>query len=110
MVQLGLPQLDVGQCVAELWQLAIFKNLWYGEWIIRGLVEGYGKVSEDFAFRSIIHVATHFIAFGEQTPGWGDQEQRDALVVLGRDCLVAAWKKDKTYFAKHPLACFFSAE
>ncbi|KAF5972769.1 cytoplasmic trna 2-thiolation protein 2 [Fusarium bulbicola] len=88
MVQIGVRPLDLGQAIAELWQLKLYKDIAAAEWLIRAFVDGYGAVSDDFAYRTVIHVGVHLICFGSQTPGWGDAEQQKDVVRIGKEIIV----------------------
>jgi hypothetical protein len=107
MVQLGVRPLDLGQVIAELWQLKLYKDIDAGEWLIRAFADGYGAVDDSFAYRTIIHVAVHLICFGSQTPGWGDAEQQKDLVRVGKEVMVKAWGRDRGYFEGHVLGSLF---
>ncbi|KAF5021662.1 hypothetical protein F66182_6282 [Fusarium sp. NRRL 66182] len=87
MAQLGVRPLDLGQVIAELWQLKLFKNIDAGEWLIQAFADGYGTVDHDFAYRTIIHVGVHLVCFGSQTPGWGTAEQQKDVVRAGKEVL-----------------------
>ena len=108
MAQLGLRPLDMGQMIAELWQLKLYKDVDAGVWLIEGFATGYGQIDDEFAFRTILHVGIHLICFGSQTPGWGTQEQADELVKIGRDVVVNAWNTDIAAFKALPLGCLFT--
>lgn len=105
MAQLGVRPEDVGQLVAELWLLKLYKGIDAGLWILQGFVNGYGKVDHDFAFRALVHVGAHLICIGSSTPGWGSAEEGEAIARVGRDLLLAAWRKDLPAFKGHDLEC-----
>ncbi|KAF5684433.1 cytoplasmic trna 2-thiolation 2 [Fusarium denticulatum] len=107
MVQLGARPLDLGQAIAELWQLNLYKDIAAGEWLIQAFADGYGAVSDDFAYRTVIHVGVHLICFGSQTPGWGDAEQQKDVVRIGKEIIVRAWGRDRGYFVGHVLGGLF---
>lgn len=107
LTQLGVRPLDLGQMIAELWQLKLYKDIDAGEWFIKGFAEGYGTVDDVFAFRTIIHVGVHLICFGSQTPGWGSKEQGENLVKVGKEVILKAWQKDREGFQDHILGCLF---
>jgi hypothetical protein len=110
MAQLGIRPEDLGQMIAELWELKLYKDIDAGLWIIRGLVQGYGDRDDDVAFRTIVHVGAHLICFGSSTSGWGDDEQRMMVLRTGRDVLVKAWEKDRRAFEKHDLQFVFASD
>ncbi|CAG9996630.1 unnamed protein product [Clonostachys byssicola] len=107
LAQLGIKPLDVGQMVAELWQLSLYRKIDAGTWIIQGLAQGYGVVDVDFIFRTLIHVGAHLICFGSRTPNWGTPEQNKDLVRIGKDVILKAWGKDRSAFAGHDLELLF---
>ncbi|KAK1535612.1 phosphotransferase [Colletotrichum paranaense] len=108
MCQLAVKPLDLGQMIAELYELKLYKDMEAGVWLIQGFVNGYGAVDDDFAFRTLLHVAVHLIGFGTTVQGWGSQDQARAVATEGRDILKNAWAKDRGFFEKHPLGCVFS--
>jgi hypothetical protein len=112
MASLGLRPLDVGQMIAELWQLKLYKDIDAGPWLIEGFVDGYttghDEVDEAFAMRVILHVGAHLVCFGSRTPGWGTPEQQEEVMKTGRDLILQAWRKDRRAFDGHVLACLFA--
>ncbi|KAI0841746.1 kinase-like domain-containing protein [Hypoxylon sp. FL0890] len=108
MSQIGKPNLDMGQMIAELYELKLYKNILGGLWMVQGFVDGYGAVSEDFAFRTAIQVGAHLISFGTSVPGWGTPEQVENCARTGREIIVHAWEKDRRWFEEGDLACLFS--
>ncbi|KAM0263209.1 hypothetical protein ACHAQJ_001364 [Trichoderma viride] len=103
MAQVGVRAEDLGQFIAELWQLKLYKDIDAALWIIEGFVKGYGKVDSDFAFRVLIHVGAHLICFGSTTPGWGTPEEGQNIAKAGRDVILKAWEKDAKAFEGHHL-------
>ncbi|KAI1078469.1 kinase-like domain-containing protein [Whalleya microplaca] len=106
--QLGVPNLDLGQMIAELYELKIYKKITAGLWMVQGFTEGYGEVSEDFAFRTAIQVGAHLICFGTTVEGWGTPEQIKDVARIGKETVVHAWQKDRSWFEGGDLACLFS--
>ncbi|KAI0976071.1 kinase-like domain-containing protein [Xylaria arbuscula] len=107
--QIGVPNLDLGQMIAELYELKLYKNITAGLWMVQGFAQGYGEVSDDFAFRTAIQVGTHLVSFGTSVAGWGDQEQVEMVARTGRDIIVRAWQKDRGFFEGSDLACLFQS-
>lgn len=108
MAQLGVQPEDLGQFIAELWELKLYKDIEAGLWIIQGFADGYGKVETEFALRAMVHVGAHLICIGSNTPGWGTPEQGEQVVKAGKDVMLKAWKKDLGGFEGHDLECLFS--
>ncbi|KAK8066101.1 kinase-like domain-containing protein [Apiospora hydei] len=119
MAQLGLPNLDLGQMLAEMYELWLYKQQRAGLWMMAGFVTGYGPVaaaaaasSEAFALRTAVQLGAHLVCFGTSVPGWGAPEQVREVARAGRDILYHAWCKDRAWFEegerKDELACLFS--
>ncbi|TVY41389.1 4-hydroxytryptamine kinase [Lachnellula subtilissima] len=99
---------DLGQMFAELFELKHFKGLDAGVWLIEAFMKGYGKLEEQVAFRTAIHVGAHLICWGSRVQGWGTQEQIERVVEVGRDFIVKGWEKDRGYFEETPLRSLFT--
>jgi hypothetical protein len=107
MCQLGVRPVDLGQMIAELYELSLFKNMDEGKWMIDGFAAGYGETDEAVAFRTAIHVGTHLICWGSRVPDWGSAEQVREVVAKGKDLILRAWHKDRDFFEASDLACLF---
>ncbi|OJI82397.1 hypothetical protein ASPTUDRAFT_192642 [Aspergillus tubingensis CBS 134.48] len=94
----GARALDLGQMFAELYLLKHFKNIDAATWIIQGFMKGYQDLDDETAFRVLIHVGVHFIAWAPLIPGWGTSQQVEDAVRLGRDIVTKAWEKDRSWF------------
>lgn len=105
--QLNIRPLDLGQMIAEMYELCLFKNMDEGKWLIEGFLEGYGNIDEAFAFRVLIQVGAHLICWGSRAPNWGTDDQVREVVRTGRDLIVRAWHKDRGFFEASDLACLF---
>jgi hypothetical protein len=108
LTQLGLPSVDFGQMMAEMYALWLYKSVDAGLWMMEGVIEGYGDISEEFAFRTAIHAGTHLLCVTTDFPAWG-HENYDRVVAVGRDIIVHAWEKDRDWFQKGDLAGLFKA-
>ncbi|KAI0115844.1 kinase-like domain-containing protein [Nemania sp. FL0031] len=109
MSQIGVPNLDFGQMIAELYELKLYRNITAGLWMVQGFAEGYGAVSDDFAFRTAIQIGAHLIGFGTSVQGWGTPAQVEMVARTGRDIIVRAWQKDRQWFEGGDLACLFQS-
>lgn len=108
MAQLGVRSLDVGQMLAELYELWLYKHLEAGLWIAQGLAEGYGPVSEAGAFRTAVQMGAHLVCFGTSVPGWGTPAQVEATARTGRALIANAWQKNRAWFDGGELAFLFA--
>ncbi|KAK1595235.1 phosphotransferase enzyme family protein [Colletotrichum navitas] len=108
MCMLGVTPLDLGQMIAELYELKLYKDMDAGLWLIQGFMKGYGEVDDEFAFRTLLHVGVHLIGFGTNVNDWGTEEHIKSVASEGRDLLLNAWDRNRAFFEFHPLNCVFS--
>jgi hypothetical protein len=108
MAQLGVHALDHGEMIGELYALWLYKKIDAGLWMIQGYAEGLGEQSETFSWRSVCQIGCHLVTFGTLAPGWGTPEQVEGVARLGRDIVLNAWRRDRKWFEKSELACFFA--
>ncbi len=92
---------------AELFELKHFKDKDAGVWLIEAFMTGYGKIDEDIAFRTAIHVGVHLTCWGSSVQGWGTEEQVEKVVELGRDFIVKGWEKNREFLEGTFLKCLF---
>lgn len=103
----GVRPLDLGQMIAELYELYLYRGIQAGLWLIQGFCAGYGIEDDAFAFRTAIHVGTHLVCFGS-VQGWGTAEQLLEVVTKGKEVVVRAWNRDREWFLASELAPLFS--
>ncbi|KAA8647484.1 hypothetical protein EYZ11_004400 [Aspergillus tanneri] len=103
----GPRALDLGQMMAELYFVKHFRDVDAGLWIIEGLTQTYPSLSEDVAYRAIMHVGVHFICWGTMLTDWGTPDQVRAVVSLGRDLIVRAWRREREWFEAGFWGCLF---
>lgn len=107
LVQFGVRPLDLGQMVAELYELYLYKGIRAGLWLIEGFSAGYQIDDDDFAFRTAIHAGVHLVCFGSSVQGWGSEDQVREVVAKGKELITRAWRKDRAWFLESDLACLF---
>jgi hypothetical protein len=107
--QLGLPSIDIGQMMAEMYALSLYKSIEAGLWLLQGFVEAYRLTSLDFAFRACIQMGAHLLCITSMFPGWGSPQQVEEVITMGRDIIVHAWEKDRAWFEGGDIACIFAA-
>jgi len=56
------PRSTVGQIIAELYEITLFKNISAGVWMIEGLRAAYETLGADLAFRTAIQAGIHLLA------------------------------------------------
>lgn len=108
MAQLGVLPLDLGQMLAEMYLLKLCKGIEAALQAVRGFLTGYGEMTEDFTFRTLLHLGTHIVWIIAGVTAWGDGEETHRAMAVGRDIILRAWDKDKAWFIAGDLSCFFS--
>jgi hypothetical protein len=103
-----MPSFDVGQMVAEMYALWLYKSIVAGLWMLQGLVAAYRPPSQEFAFRAALQVGAHLICITTAFGNWGTPQQLEEVVRVGRDIVLHAWHKDRTWFEQGELACLFA--
>jgi hypothetical protein len=107
VASLGIRARDIGQMIAELYMLKLFKNIDAGTWLIEGYIDGYGAVDLHTAFRVAIHVGTHLIVIGGSVAGWGTAEEIERVMGFGKEMIVKAWQRDRVWFHGSALESLF---
>ena len=81
---------------------------------MRGVIGGYGELSEDMAFRTAIHVGVHLIGYYNRRPQRGpwlaSEEAVVAGLTIGRDFILKGWERDRKFFEGGLLAPLFTSE
>ncbi len=81
---------------AELYELAFFKNIDAGVWIIEAFMEEYGGLDDEVAWKTMISIGTHLVVWGSRVPGWGTEKQVRGIVEVGIMLIVAGWERDRS--------------
>lgn len=110
MCQFFVRPLDLGQMIAELYELKLYRGIEAGLWLIEGFVAGYGFVHDEFAYRAALHTGIHLVGFGSAVPGWGSPEKQESVARAGRDIILRAWQKHRSWFEDHDLAPLFQTD
>lgn len=106
MVHLNVPHVDFGLMVAEFYYFWLFKSMPAGRWMMESMVEAYGPLTEEFAFRTAIQVGAHLVCVItdlNRVP----TDQLEKAAATGKEILVHAWKKDRAWFENSDFACLF---
>ncbi|CAI6018034.1 unnamed protein product [Clonostachys chloroleuca] len=77
-----------------------------GRWMMESMVEAYGPLTEEFAFRTAIQVGAHLVCVItdlNRVP----TDQLEKAAATGKEILVHAWKKDRAWFENSDFACLF---
>lgn len=100
MSQMGMRPSDVGQVLAELYEIKHFKGHEAGIWIMEGLIEKYAHWDEEMAFRTAVHMGVHLVCWSN-VPGWGSHGQVEDVIRFGRDLVVRGWERDRAWFERN---------
>ncbi|KAI7766317.1 hypothetical protein LZL87_012555 [Fusarium oxysporum] len=106
--EVGVPSLDHGGMLGEMYVLWKYKHIDSGLWILQGYPEGLGPQTEDAAWRVALQVGVHLLSFGTLASGWGTTEEVEDMARLARDIIVKAWTRDWSWFDKSDFACLFA--
>ncbi|KAK8020234.1 hypothetical protein PG990_005372 [Apiospora arundinis] len=110
-VQYGHRAVDIGGMLADLYERKHFRGVAASLPVIEGFVEGYGPLDEELAFCAAIHAGVHLIC-------WYYRRDRNAplphplpmvlaALTLGRDLVLAGWRKDREWLRSTFLASLF---
>ena len=106
MMHLNVPNVDFGQMIAELYFFWVFKSIPAGLWMLEAMVDAYGPVTEEFAYRTLIQIGAHLVCvitdLSRVPP-----EQLEKSITVGKELIVHAWNKHRRWFEKSELACIF---
>ncbi|KAH6672005.1 kinase-like domain-containing protein [Halenospora varia] len=105
--QLGVPAMDHGMMIGELYLLSLLKKTGAGLWIMQGYCRGLGDQTEDDIWRTVLQVGVHLLAFGTLDRGWGKFQQLQDVARIGRDIVVNAWERKQEWFEKSELKFMF---
>ncbi|KAF5549313.1 phosphotransferase enzyme family [Fusarium mexicanum] len=106
--QVGVPSLDHGGMLGEMYVLWKYKHIDAGLWMLQGYAEGLGPWPEDATWRLALQVGVHLLSFGTMASGWGTTEEVEDMARLARDVIVRAWARDRSWFGKSDFACLFA--
>ncbi|KAI0098925.1 hypothetical protein GGR51DRAFT_552295 [Nemania sp. FL0031] len=99
--QFGHRAVDVSRILADLYKHSHFKGAATSIRVMKGFMDGYGSLSDKFAYRIAIHAGVHLIC-------WYYRRDRNqpllhplptvlAVLELGRDLILKAWRRDKSW-------------
>ncbi|KFX92520.1 hypothetical protein V490_05338 [Pseudogymnoascus sp. VKM F-3557] len=98
LTQVAHPACDLGQMFAELFLLKHFRNIDAALYFLSSFMRGYGSIDDEFAYRVAIQFGVHLIVWPCRVTGWGEKEEIQKVVEIGRDFIEHAWRKNKAWF------------
>lgn len=109
----GHRSCDLGQIIGDLYERKIYSNFDTAISIMRGVIDGYGTLSDEMAFRTAIYVGVHLITWYNRRPQKVlNATPPDVIVAgltIGRDFVLKGWAKDRDFFRDSALASLFTA-
>ena len=114
LAQYGHRAYDLGQMIGDLYERKIFRDIDIVMPVMQGVMEGYGELSDDMAFRTAIHAGVQLIGWYNRRPPTGllmaPAEVVVAGLTVGRDLILKGWEKDRKFFERSVLASLFAAK
>ncbi|KAE9371768.1 hypothetical protein N431DRAFT_410770 [Stipitochalara longipes BDJ] len=111
--QFGHRSCDLGQIIGDLYERNIYNNLDTAISTMEGVIDGYGTLSDEMAFRTAVYVGVHLISWYNRRPRKGPRVASPEVIVaglmVGRDFMVKGWEKDRAFFQSSALASLFAA-
>ncbi|KAK4160448.1 kinase-like domain-containing protein [Cladorrhinum sp. PSN259] len=112
--QYGHRAYDLGQMIGDLYEREVFNGNDTAMHVMRGVIEGYGEMSDEMAFRVAIHAGVHLVGWYNRRPRSGalvaPREVIVAGLMIGRDLILKGWARDRESFEDSVLAGLFAAK
>ena len=109
--QFGHRAYDLGQMIGDIYERKHFNDSDSAECAIQGLIDGYGLLTDEMAFRTAIHAGIHLICWytrrAPNSPLPYPLKQVTGLIELGRDFVVKGWEADRRWFEDSLLSLLF---
>ena len=81
---------------------------------MEGVIDGYGKLTDEMAFRTAIYVGVHLVGWYNRRPQKGPRVVPPEVIIvglkIGRDFIIKGWEKDRKFFEGSALASLFAAK
>ncbi|KAK2606528.1 hypothetical protein N8I77_005270 [Diaporthe amygdali] len=112
LAQFGHRAIDVGAMMADLYERKHFKDVDTVIPAMKGFADGYGRISDEMAFRTAIHAGVHLICWhirgNPNLPLSVPMDKVLSALALGRDFVLKGWEKDRQWFESSVLAPLFT--
>lgn len=109
--QFGNWAYDLGQMIGDIYEREHFHDIDNALLMMREFVKGYGRISDDLAFRTAIHVGVQLLGWYTRRAPWspvyGTPSQITAAAKLGKEFVLKGWQKDRMWFKSSVLASLF---
>ncbi|KAL2075203.1 hypothetical protein VTL71DRAFT_145 [Oculimacula yallundae] len=111
--QFGHRSCDIGQLLGDLYERKLYRNLDIAMSVMKGVIVGYGAMSDEMAFRTSIYLGSHLISWYHRRPQKGPNVSSPEVTLaglkLGRDFMVKGQERDRAFFDDSVLASLFAS-
>jgi hypothetical protein len=98
--------------IGDLYERKLFSNIDIVMPVMQSVIEGYGELSDDLAFRAAIHAGVHLVGWYIRRPRTGPLMAPPEVIVagltVGRDFILRGWEKDRKFFESSVLGSLFA--
>ncbi|KAH8765989.1 kinase-like domain-containing protein [Diaporthe sp. PMI_573] len=112
LAQFGHRAIDIGGMLADLYERNHFKDSDAVLPAMKGFADGYGRISDEMAFRTAIHAGVHLICWhirrNPNLPLSAPMEKVLSALTIGRDLVLKGWEKDRLWLENSVLAALFA--
>jgi len=112
LAQFGHRAIDIGGMLADLYERDHFKGSDAVLPAMKGFADGYGRISDEMAFRTAIHAGVHLICWhirrNPNLPLSAPTEKVLSALTIGRDLVLKGWDKDRWWLENSVLAPLFA--
>jgi predicted urease superfamily metal-dependent hydrolase len=78
------------------------------EAMMEAFVKGYGTVSEDAVYRTIVHAGVHMMNWYARHPDTEMRGKAQAFMQTAVEVIVRAWRGEREWFDGNMLSCLFA--
>ncbi|PNP83781.1 hypothetical protein FNYG_02469 [Fusarium nygamai] len=111
MCQFGHRAYDLGHMIGDLYEAYHFHDSHIALTMIRGFIDGYGKIDDEMAFRTAIHTGMQILGwYNRRAPSdavKGTKEQSFSAAKISADFILNGWEREKQWFQGTSLAPLF---
>ncbi|TEA03238.1 4-hydroxytryptamine kinase [Colletotrichum sidae] len=101
--QLGLPAMDHGGMMGEMYVLWLCHGIEAGLWMMQGYAKGLATLPEETKWRVAVQIGVHILSFWT----FGREGPVGEFARQGRDIVANAWGKNRAWFETSELSCLF---
>ncbi|KAG5745915.1 hypothetical protein H9Q72_013587 [Fusarium xylarioides] len=111
MCQFSHRAYDLGHMIGDLYEAYHFHDSGVALSMIRGFIDGYGKVDDEMAFRTAVHTGVQLLGwYNRRAPSdavKGTEEQISSAAKISTNLIINGWEREKQWFQGTSLAHLF---